>query len=102
MIVIKRISDNAFVGTLASNMTAGQEILLNVIPNFGGSPEDYEAVDYEPLYVEPMIPPKTELELLQETNETLKIRVAQAEQIAIETSVTQQELLELLIEVGVI
>jgi len=48
------------------------------------------------------IPPKTELELLQEENEVLKTRVIRSEQIAAETSLAQQELLELLINMEVI
>jgi len=40
--------------------------------------------------------------LLQEENEVLKTRVIRSEQIAAETSLAQQELLELLINMEVI
>ncbi|MCO5387784.1 MAG: hypothetical protein NHB14_20675 [Desulfosporosinus sp.] len=45
---------------------------------------------------------KSETTLLQEENEALKLRLTQAERLAAETNVTQQSLLELLIDMGVI
>jgi len=50
----------------------------------------------------PVIPPKTELELLQEENASLKGRVIRAEQILTTNTIVQQELLELLIDMEVI
>jgi len=44
MQIVKRKIDLQCVGTVASNITAEQEILLNVIPNFGGTVNSYEAV----------------------------------------------------------
>jgi len=66
--------------------------------------DEYYLMFIDPGENEPYIPilPKTELELLQEENASLKVRVVRAEQVASETSLAQQELLELLIEVGVI
>ena len=60
----------------------------------GMAQEDIDAIRNQPQ-------PKSELELLQEQNEKLKIEMAEAKQIASETSLTQQELIELLIEMGV-
>lgn len=48
----------------------------------------------------PIIP--TEIEILQTENQKLKERIVATEQIAAETSNTQQQLLELLIEMEVI
>ena len=53
-------------------------------------------------YLEEIKPKKTELELLQEENKTLKIRVQTAEQVAAETSTTVEGLLELLVDLEVI
>jgi len=62
MLVIVRKSDNQPCGTIPSNMTAEQEILLNAIPNFGGSINDYEVQDIEPTPDEPTIQPMTDAE----------------------------------------
>jgi len=53
-------------------------------------------------YIEFVIPPKTELEILKEENESLKTKVVQAEQVASETNTTLQGLIELLIDMEVI
>lgn len=66
--IIKRKSDGAFVGTVVSGMTPQQEIEINVIPNFGGAQEDYEAVEYTP---EPL-PPQPEEPLINERLEALE------------------------------
>lgn len=47
MLTIIRKSDNQPCGTISSNMNAEQEIIKNVIPNFGGVPEDYEVQNIE-------------------------------------------------------
>jgi len=47
MLTIIRKSDNQPCGTIPSNMTVDQEILFNVLPNFGGSAEDYEVMEME-------------------------------------------------------
>lgn len=47
-------------------------------------------------------PPKTDIEILKEENSTLKQRLYDAEQVASDNSQSQQELLELLLEMGVI
>lgn len=51
---------------------------------------------------EPTIPEPTDIEVLQAENQKLKERIVATEQIAAETSNTQQQLLELLIEMEVI
>lgn len=45
MITIFRKSDLKRVGNVPSNMSAKQEIELNVIPNFGGVPADYDFIE---------------------------------------------------------
>lgn len=45
MQIVYRKSDLVCVGTVALGMTVGQEITLNVIPNFGGVPGDYEVIE---------------------------------------------------------
>lgn len=45
MIVIYRKSDLACVGNVIEPMTFNQEMELNVIPNFGGSTEDYDVIE---------------------------------------------------------
>lgn len=45
MSIIYKKSDLSIVGTIANNMTIEQEIELNVIPNFGGSSEDYSYIE---------------------------------------------------------
>lgn len=45
MIVVYNKSTLACVGTVASGMTVGQELELNVIPNFGGVAEDYDFIE---------------------------------------------------------
>jgi len=72
MQTIVRKSDSKFCGTVPSNMTTEQEIILNVLPNFGGIIDDYEVQDIEPPILPPVIPLKTEIELLQE--QTLSIQ----------------------------
>jgi len=49
MLTIIRKSDIQPCGTIPNNMTVEQEILLNVLPNFGGSAEDYEVMEMEAL-----------------------------------------------------
>jgi hypothetical protein len=82
MIVVYNKSTLACVGTVASGMTVEQELELNVIPNFGGVEEDYSFIETnETLFhlesindvvtvvadiPTPVIPPKTEIELLKE------------------------------------
>lgn len=46
--------------------------------------------------------PKTDIEKSQEENTLLKLRLYDAEQVASDNSQSQQELLELLLEMGVI
>lgn len=70
MLIIIRKSDNQPCGTIPSNMTAEQEILLNVIPNFGGSVEDYEVQD-----IEPQTP---ELQIISEPVDEEKVWMAEA------------------------
>ena len=43
--IIYRKSDLLCVGVVPSGMTIEQEIELNVIPNFGGSNEDYATIE---------------------------------------------------------
>jgi len=43
--IIYRKSDLLCVGVVPSGMTIEQEIGLNVIPNFGGSSEDYATIE---------------------------------------------------------
>ena len=43
--IIYRKSDLLCVGVVPSGMTIEQEIELNVIPNFGGSSEDYATIE---------------------------------------------------------
>lgn len=42
--IIYRKSDLQCVGTVVNNMTIEQEIKLNVIPNFGGTVDDYASI----------------------------------------------------------
>lgn len=50
----------------------------------------------------PLPQPKTDIEILQEENTLLKLRLYDAEQVASDNSQAQQELLEILLEMGVI
>lgn len=82
------------------------EIMLQNAQNTGFTENEVEILaeeEYEARKELEPVPPqsKTELELLQEQNEKLKVEMAEAKQIASETSFTQQELIELLIEMGV-
>ncbi|MCM3761030.1 hypothetical protein M3212_09560 [Alkalihalobacillus oceani] len=54
MIRIYRKADLEIVGSCPTGVSVEDEIRLNVIPNFGGVPEDYEAlwVDKQPFHLE--------------------------------------------------
>lgn len=73
--VIKRKSDGQYVGTVCERMTFDQEIELNVIPNFGGTFEDYEPVEVEIQIQEPQEQPKSELQILRETVDMLVLAI---------------------------
>jgi len=45
MQIVYRKSDLSCVGTVTQNMTVAQEITLNVLPNFGGTSEDYAVIE---------------------------------------------------------
>ena len=83
------------------------EIMAENALNSGYSAEQVEILTHDEYLMrkanEPIPPPPiNEIEILKEENERLKIRLRTTEQIASETSTTQQELIELLIDMGVI
>lgn len=45
MIIIYKKSNLSCVGTVIANMTIDQEVELNVIPNFGGTADDYDVIE---------------------------------------------------------
>ena len=81
MIIVYFNSNLRCVGTVAEGMTIEQEILLNVIPNFGGTTNDYNTIETEETFFNlelingivmvvpyvpiPVIPEPTEAELLK-------------------------------------
>jgi predicted Rossmann fold nucleotide-binding protein DprA/Smf involved in DNA uptake len=106
----------------AENGLFEEDVLLEFIPLLdGGEPNpayietpcpggyywprwNYETQQWEEGGTAPESHPHepTEIEILQTENQKLKERLVATEQIAAETSITQQQLLELLIEMEVI
>ena len=50
MIICYRKKDLQLVGTVLPNLKPSEEILLNVIPNFGGTIEDYDWIETDEQY----------------------------------------------------
>lgn len=73
MLAIKRKSDGLLVGNVIPGMTPEQEILINVIPNFGGAPGDYKVVEYTP---EPTPEPEPEAPQLTTTERLAQLETA--------------------------
>ena len=81
MIIVYFNSNLRCVGTVVEGMTVEQEIELNVIPNFGGTTNDYSTIETEETFFNlvlingivtvvpyvpiPVIPEPTEVELLK-------------------------------------
>ncbi|MED3574497.1 hypothetical protein [Cytobacillus praedii] len=109
MEIIYRKSDLEIVGSVTSNMTAEQEIIINVIRNKGGTKDDYDYLDVSFNYFKleridgavvaievasPPEPPKLPtIEDLKQENEMLQASVMELSTI-VATQEASQKILE--------